>query len=406
MSNPLQINLPVLIETNVKIFGIDETGEHLLVDKSNAIHSQNMARVLARGLAREVNHYIRRMAFGNGGTFRDAAGNLVFNPPNDGRDGSWESRLYNETYSEIIDDQDPLFGQDLGSAESGNIRPGGGAIPTDDPSGGGVVSQEVGTKSNVICTVYLNNNEPMGQVESHYDPATIANPDNRCFQFDELGLYSSGAPASATNGYSSVNVNDGTSEDATLLAPNTNYTLSVDVDGITYTATLTTPAGGSGPSGEITYGDLCEGINTNSWLTAGDITLGNFVYVYITDRSGGTYPSIIGKQSYGFLIFQSRTVGQGSTVTLNCSTASASNFFNVLTAGSCVNVNVNQEDGQNAGVANDPVNPANERERLLTHLIFDPILKSTYRSLKIVYVLTVSVPKTTDSQVEQTFTMV
>ncbi len=397
MSNPVTLNLPVQIDTRV-IISNAETGE-VLVDKPNSIHSQNMARVLARGLAHEANFYIRRMAFGNGGTFRDAAGNLVYNPPNDGRDGSWESRLYNETYSEIIDDSDPLFGEDPGSAESGNIRPGGGAIPTDDPTGGGVVSQEVGTKSNVICTVYLNNNEPTGQVDSHYDPATIANPDNRCFQFDELGLYSPGAPATATNGYSSVNVNDATSETATTLAPNTAYQISIDVDGITYSAILTTPGGGSGPTSQFTYGDICEGINTGSWITGGD-PINDVVYVYVTDRSGGTYPTIIGKQSYGFLLFQSKTLGAGSSVNLNCSTASQTNFFNVLTSGSCVNVNVNQEDGENAGVANDPTNPSNERERLLTHLIFDPILKSTFRSLKIVYILTVSVPKTTDSQTE------
>lgn len=394
----INLNVPVQITTQVKIFGIDDNGEHLLVDKPNAIHRQNMARVLARGLAKEPNYYIRRMAFGNGGTFRDAAGNLVYNPPNDGRDGSWESRLYNETYSEIIDEGDPLFGEDPGSAESGNIRPGGGAIPTDDPSGSGVVSQEVGTKSNVICTVYLNNNEPMGQVESHYDPTTIANPDNRCFQFDELGLYSPGAPAAATNGYSSVNVNNATSESVTLLQPNTDYQISVDVDGILYSATLSTPAGGSGPSSQFTYGDICEGINTGAWVTAGN-ALKDYMYVYITDRSGGTYPTIIGKQSYGFLMFQSKTVGAGSTVELFCSTASPTNFFNVLTNGACVNVNTNREDGRNAGVANDPTNPENERERLLTHLIFDPILKSTFRSLKIEYILTISVAQTTDSQV-------
>ncbi|QDJ96485.1 hypothetical protein Xoosp13_299 [Xanthomonas phage Xoo-sp13] len=338
------------------------------------------------------------MAFGNGGTFRDAAGNLVYNPPNDGRGGSWEDRLYNETYSEVIDDIDPLFGEDPGSAESGNIRPGGGAIPTDDPTGGGVVSQEVGTKSNVTCTVYLNNNEPMGQVESHYDATTIANPDSRCFQFDELGLYSAGAPATATNGYSAVNVGESTSETLSRLATSTTYQISVDVDGVTYSAVLTTPAGGTGATGGLTLGDICEGINTGAWIVSGD-PIQDHVYVYVTDRSGGTYPTIIGKQSYGFLLFQSRTVGSGSSVNLNCSTASATNFFNVLTNGSCVNVNVNQEAGENAGVANDPTNSANERERLLTHLIFDPILKSTYRSLKIVYVLTVSVPKTTDSQV-------
>lgn len=400
MSNaPIQFNMPVQIDTRVVISDVD-TNE-IYVDKSNAIHSQNMARILARGLAHEVNSYIKRMAFGNGGTFRDAAGNLVFNPPNDGRDGSWESRLYNETYSEIIDETDVLFGYDPGSAESGNVRPGGGAVPTDDPIGGGVISQEVGTKSNVIATVYLNNNEPTGQVESHYDPATINNPDNRCFQFDEIGFYSPGAPATATNGYSAVNVNDATSETVTTLAANTAYQISVIVDGTTYSATLTTPAGGTGPSSQFTYGDICEGINTASWITSGD-ALNTRLFVYITDRSGGTYPTIIGKQSFGFLMFQSKTLGTGSNVTLNCSTASPTNFFNVITSGSCANVNVNQEAGENAGVANDPTNPANERERLLTHLIFDPILKSTFRSLKIVYILTISVPKTTDSQVEIT----
>ncbi len=395
----MNFTLPIDIRTDVKIYGIDDTGEKLLVHKPNAIHSQNMARVIARGLANEANHYIYRMALGNGGTFRDAGGNLVFNAPNDGRDGSWESRLYNETYSEIVDETDPLFGSDLGSAESGNIRPGGGAIPTDDPVGGGVVSQEVGTKSNVRVTVYLNNNEPMGQLDATYGPDTVTNPDQRCFQFDELGLYSYGAPATATHGYSSVNANNATSETITTLEANATYQLSLDVDGITYITNLLTPAGGSGPTGQFTYGDICEGINTGSWIASGD-AVNDYVNVYITDRSGGTYPSIIGKQSYGYLIFESKTLGEDSEVSLNCSTDSATNFFNVLTGGSCANVNVNQEGGRNAGVANDPVAPANERERLLTHLIFNPILKSEYRSLKIVYILTVSVAKTSDSQIE------
>lgn len=396
MTNAVNVQLPIQIDTRVIITDQD-TGE-VLVDKPNSIHSQNMARVLARALANENNDYIYRIAFGNGGTFRDAAGNLVYNPPNDGRDGSWESRLYNETYSEIIDDRDPLLGEDPGSAEFGNIRTGGGAIPTDDPTGSGVISQEVGTKSNVICTVYINNNEPTGQIESHYDPATISDPDSRCFQFDELGLYSKGAPATPTHGYSSVNVNNATSETVTNLSPNTTYMLPIDVDGEVFEATIRTPSGGSGPNNMFTYGDLCEGINTGMWVIAGD-PLHEKVYAYITDRSGGTYPTIIGKQSYGYLTFQSRTLGDSSMVELVCSTVVANNLFNVLTSGSCANVNVNQTKGVNAGVANNPGDPDTEQERLLTHLIFDPILKSTYRSLKIVYILTVSVPKTSDSQI-------
>ena len=390
----IEINVPVQISTRVRIKDII-TGE-VLVDKSNAIHRQNMARVIARGLAHEPNYYFHRLAFGNGGTFRDATGNLIYNPPNDGRDGSWESRLYHETYSEVIDEIDAFFGEDTGSAETGNIRPGGGSVPTDDPLGGGSVSQEVGTKSNVIVKCYLNENEPVSQTETLYGPGVVVSPDERCFQFDELGLYSPGAPATASNGFSSVITGTATSESNSTLVPNTNYTLTYTVDGNTYSTVIHTPAGGTGPQGEITYGDICEGINTGNWITSGDIVK-DYLEVYITDRSGGTYPSIIGMQSYGYLIFQSKTVGVGSSVELNCSNTSG-NFFGALTSNTCTLVNVNQKEGRNAGVANDPANPANERERLLTHLIFDPIHKSNQRAIEIEYILTISVAQTTDSQ--------
>lgn len=401
MSNSnLNLEIPVKISTRV-VISDDDTGE-VLVDKSNAIHSQNMARVIARGLAKEQNHFIYRMAFGNGGTFRDAGDNLVYNPPNDGRDGSWESRLYNETYSEIVDETDVAYGTDPGSAESGNIRPGGGSVETDDPQddSGGVISQEVGTKSNVIATVYLNKNEPTGQLEDQSAPGTVLDPDDRCFQFDELGLYSPGAPATATHGYATVNVNNATSETISLLNPNTTYSISIMVDGLTYSANLLTPAGGTGPASQFTYGDICEGINTGEWIASGD-QINSVVQVYITDRTGGTYPSITGKQSYGYLTFESKSLGEDSEVVLNCSTGSSSNFFNAITNGSCANVDDSiRSTGKNAGVANDPTSPNNERERLLTHIIFDPILKTSHRQLKIVYILTVSVAKTSDSQIE------
>ena len=128
--------LDVSIDGHVLITDAD-TNE-VLVDKHNAIHSQNMARIIARALARENNGYIHRIAFGNGGTVTDPTNQVIFNSPNDGRNGSWESRLYNETYSEIVDDLHPDFGSDPGSAEPGKIRTGGGAVPEDDPEGGGV----------------------------------------------------------------------------------------------------------------------------------------------------------------------------------------------------------------------------------------------------------------------------
>lgn len=394
MSTPIQISLPIQIDTQILIYD-DKTGE-LLRDEKNAVHSQNMARVIARGLANETNHFFKRIAFGNGGTFRDAAGNLVFNPPNDGRDGSWESRLYNETYSEIIDDSDVNYGTDPGSSESGNIRPGGGAIQ-DINDGGGVVSQEVGTKSNIICTVYLTPDEPSGQMEAPYGPDVVKNPDDRCFQFDELGIYSPGAPATATYGYTSIDVGNGTSESLTVLSPNTDYPITVSVNETLRMGVLRTPSGGSGPNHTFTYGDVCEGINTGQWIESGDLDASE-LHVYITDRSGGAYPSIIGQQSYGLLMFRSKTLGAGSSVELlGCGTPGT--FFNVLTGGNCINVGQMGAIGESAGVANNPNDPNTERERLLTHLVFNPLLKHKGIGYKIVYILTVSVAKTSDSKV-------
>lgn len=390
--------LPIHFDTRVVIRYAD-TKEVIRVGK-NAIHPQNMSRVIARALANEPNALIHRIAFGNGGTYTDAAGNTVFNPPNDGNSGGWEARLYNETYSEIVDELNPNFKTDPGSADVNTVRMAGGASPEDDPEGGGVTSVEVGRKSNIVITMVINENEPNGQVPSQ-NLGTVVEADETFFMFDEIGLYSPGKPAKSTNGYSTVSVGSGkTSSDTTNLLPNTNYNLPIVVDGASLLAVVLTPASGSGAAGSFTYGDICEGINTGAWLTSGD-SIDNVVTVYITDRSGGAYPTIFGMQSYGFLTFQSKNTGSTSNVVLTCNTTDTANFFNIITNGVCGNVNVNNVQGVSAGVANDPVNPANERERLLTHFIFDPILKSSDRAIEIEYTLTVSVSRTTDSQVTQ-----
>jgi hypothetical protein len=391
----MKSNLSINVKGHVLISDTN-TGE-VLLDKDNAIHPQNMSRIIARALSNEPNAIIKRMAFGNGATQTDIVGNIIFKTPNDGTESGWESRLYNETYSEIVDEADINFGTDPGSADGSSIRTGGGAKPEDDPLGGGVTSVEVGKKSNIVIRIFLNEDEPFGQLPNDA-PVPSLEEDERCFVFDEIGLYSPGKQARDTPGYTNVNVDNKTSEDYLTLAINTNYTMNLEVDGVTYNTTIRTPASGSGPMGQLTYGDLCEGINTASWTAAAFASpVNDYVYVFITDRSGGLYPSITAAQSYGFLTFQSKTTGALSSVDLLCDSLTVNELFSSLTGGNCANCNIGTIFGDSAGVANDVINPSNERERLLTHIIFSPILKSKSRALTIEYTLTVSVGQTSDS---------
>lgn len=399
----------VAIKGHVRI--TDEITGEVLLDKENAVHPQNMARVIARSLSNEENGYIFRMAFGNGGTFIDAGGNIVFRQPNDGNNGAgWESRLYRETYSEIVDEDDADVGVDPGSAGPDNVRVGGGSNPASDPEPDSVTTEEVGTQSNITISVVINESEPSGQLLTQSSPSPTLEEDEDTFIFDELGLYSPGLSALPTAGVSSVDVGNKLSTDdlpASLQnASPTEYALRVTLDGSVETATITIPddSSGTGTGGNITFGDLCEGINTGAFITGGFAFDGaSGAFFFITDRSGGSYPSITGQESFGFFTVQSKTTGftppppssiafpedQPIGIFDNLIFRLASNIF--------ANANINTADGQDAGVINDSVNQSNERERLLSHLIFTPILKSQSSIIRIVYTITVSVAATEDS---------
>jgi len=58
----------VMITGHIKIFD-PETGE-VIVDKSNAIHYENMSQALTNSLANKTTGFIHEMAFGNGGHVR------------------------------------------------------------------------------------------------------------------------------------------------------------------------------------------------------------------------------------------------------------------------------------------------------------------------------------------------
>lgn len=402
----MQLNLPISVKGHVHIE--DDLGV-VYLDGDNAVHPQNMARVIARSLSNESNFGVNRIAFGNGGTLVDAAFTITYKTPNDGQPPdvrTWDARLYSETYSEIVDEGNStlnvLLGTDPGSAgPNAGTRPGGGSDTSGDPasiphvSGPGVRSNELGLTSEIVITSVLNPNEPTGQFVS--DNLAPTENTESSFTFDEIGLYTSGAPAIDSNGSQDIDVGNRTSEDDSTLLANTQYSFIIDVDGGgPQIIDFTTPAsGGSGPGGEILYGDIVEAINIGdaNWNVtwAGSNPLPGNATVAITDNTLN-FPTITGVQTFGYLRFTSGTTGATSSIVLTAGSVGVDMIagINAPTGGVIVTANA----GEDAGVQNDPVNPLTERERLLTHIIFSPVLKSANRTLTVTYTLTVSVART------------
>lgn len=394
-------NLPINVKGHVKI--VDDLG-NVLVDKDNAVHPQNLSRIFARALANESNYFIHRIAFGNGGTLVDAAFTVTYKTPNAGQSpdiATWDSRIYNETYSEIIDDGlttlNPLLGTDPGSADlNTGVRPGGGAVPSSDPvsvphvSGPGVRSNDLGLTSEVIISATINGDEPVGQFVT--DSLAPTQDTESSFVFDEIGLYTGGGPAINTSGYQFIDVGNRVSTDNTGLIPGNAYSFNIAVDGGTSTTISFTVAalGGSGPVGQVLYGDLCEAINTGkaTWGMSGANPLPGGAKMFITDVTGGTFPTIAGSQTYGFLNVASSTSSLTSSV--NLTGAQTTVFLVALNPPLGANLRT-AVNGKIAGRQNSPTDPSAERERLLSHLIFSPVLKSRNRTLSITYTLTISV---------------
>lgn len=427
------------VKGHVKI--TDDLGT-VLLDKDNAVHPQNMARVFARSLAGQLNSNIYRIAYGNGGTSINAAYEIAYNTVNDGQPPDaegWQSRLYHETFSEIVQVTSPpfstdpdaqlnqLLGKDPGSADPNTgVRPGGGAVSADDPptipyvSGPGVTSIENTTPlytSNVVIVDVLNAAEPTGQYLSDLlGPIQQTNTSNinaASFTFDEIGLYSPGAPAIASSGYDEVNVdNQIITNDSGLIPSNItgkSYNFHISVDGgPTQPVQFSVPAsGGSGPNNgsynTVLYGDIVVALMTGqaSWNiivsgnpVIGSPFLGSACSVNITND--GTFNAgVPPAQTYGFLTFTSGSTGPSSVVVITAGSVTVSLLDMIASlnppSGATVQPSVY---GQNAGVQNNPINPVTERERLLTHLIFSPITKAANRTLTITYTLTISVART------------
>jgi len=394
----MKTTVSVTIKGHLKI--TDDLG-NILLDQDNAIHQENMSRVIARALSDEFNYTIYRIAFGTGGSSTDAASVTTINPPNTGVPPdvrTWDSRLYNEVFSEIIDAGNtvlnPNLGVDPGSADSNTgIRPGGDSTPSLNPSsvlhvsGPGVKSVEQGLISNVIITSVINSN----------DPIWIA-PTN-LFTFDEMGLYTSGLQALAYPGYQYVDVGNQISTNTTNLIGNTQYSFQINVNNSGLINVSFIVPSIYTPSNPPTFGQLCDALNSGnvtwnpSW--AGNSPLPGGTTVSITDTSG-LYTTISGVTTYGYLQFTSGSVGATSSVLVGHGLINDLFANNNLVASRACNL-LNPIQGQAAGVQNNPLVPTTERERLLTHLTFSPITKGIGRSLTILYTLQVAVAPTLET---------
>lgn len=148
-----------LVQGHVRIS--DPTTGEILVDKSNAIHYENISIALAQSLADTNQGYIYEMAFGNGGSAVDPTGVITYLPPNViGQNAD----LYNETYAKVVDQNSP--------ANTDPIRNKLTVLHT---------SGQVYT--DVLVTCLLDYGEPAGQ--QAFDNSTNFNGE---FVFDELGL--------------------------------------------------------------------------------------------------------------------------------------------------------------------------------------------------------------------------
>ena len=150
----------IYVRGHIKIF--DPTSGEVFIDKSNAIHYENISTALAYNLAHKDQNFIYEMHFGNGGTNVDPTGVITYLPPNT---TGQNSNLYNGTYSKIVDD-----------ASAVNTNPTQNNIQVRHIPG------QVYT--DILVTCLLDYGEPSGQ--SAFDNSQTMTD---TYTFDELGLF-------------------------------------------------------------------------------------------------------------------------------------------------------------------------------------------------------------------------
>ena len=155
---------PATVKGMLKIY--DPVTKEVFVDKTNAIHYENISIALAQSLAEyfvagQQVGYIYAMAFGNGGSAVDPTGVITYLPPNvTGQNAD----LYNQTYLKVVNQNS--------------------AANTDPTRNNLTVLHTAGkVYTDILVTCLLDYGEPAGQ--QAFDNSTNFNGE---FVFDELGL--------------------------------------------------------------------------------------------------------------------------------------------------------------------------------------------------------------------------
>lgn len=158
---------PTIVKGFLKIY--DPQSGEVFVDKTNAIHYENMSIALAQSIASGIKAcsinqnrgFVYGMAFGNGGSSVDPTGVITYLPPNT---TGTNADLYNETYFKVVDATSPL---------------------NTDPASNNVSVQHTSGKvyTDVLVSCLLDYGEPPGQ--QPFDNSTNFEGE---FVFDELGL--------------------------------------------------------------------------------------------------------------------------------------------------------------------------------------------------------------------------
>jgi hypothetical protein len=135
----------------------DKTTGEVLLNKRNAIHYGNMARVVAQALTGDFSEtaYIHWMAFGNGGTGIDTSGKVTYKTPRISEGFESSTDLYSRTYEKDFDQDGALLEVITGPSYT-----------------------------DLKMTVTLDYNEP--EEQEIFDTAETLEGD---YVFDELGLF-------------------------------------------------------------------------------------------------------------------------------------------------------------------------------------------------------------------------